>query len=1402
MNRKIKKLCFSVLLLLLCTIVSIVSVKEVKAIEYNENVFDVVIDEAESLTQTDLLDGLTDDDLVDVEIGDEKVSPDITDFKTYITSKDLTTSISSDVKKCLENIVPLCLTYTPGSWYYEGEEYSFYIETKEKQTLDDVDIDEDHIDFEMVSYFVSEVVIIDYDFGFNDSQEVISSSIDIFSRTFIWGLDINDNYSIVIHKKPNTDYLLKNVGFVHECWNEHSSNLGDINYDINEDLGPIIRATQLSFSGAMERSDFDQFTEMSKETLLFAIGQIPVLGTISSILDSAGKLVSIGDSDYIAVDYNKGATIDVGLTKSQQREEGVYTKIIHTAPFAIDMPSNAASLNKDLYINNNATFTSIFDDSLIEFRAKQTIVFNLCKSDSLSREYFYITKSGELIKDDGVICVDKFLKTSEKVMAEKKQILEIGENQGYLLKGDSEQDFSFIPKYNGTYTFDVDNNKVVSFIHNDVVETFTESFSKELKDGEEYYLKVKCVTDDNYPCIYNIGVAFSPNMALCGTNDLKFVSSSHEFLTIDFLEHAYYRFAITEEKCWLSLLDENFVIIDENTKEISIKLEGKKYYLKISSLEKLDCTISVKCTKEKKVSFVTNKEQTLNDYIYVSGSPIVLPNPNVPPGENFLGWWDNPDCFGEKITMYNIDNLNYADITLYAKWEYIVYKVIYHVNGGNAIETGYYNIVSGYNLYDSPTKEGCVFLGWYDLPDFSGETVTSIPIGSIGDKEFYAKWVYEKYNVFFSLDTTLVDRQEIVLESDQGIFYEDITQVNYGEIFVLPIAKTAGFTFLGWYNDDEQITMENGVAFSHYTYEHDIEVYPKWSKNSYIFKLWLNEENEYYFLPDGSLMNVGDVTTEDIFVEYKGLCINCLMSELINNSETSEFVLGNLYKPGKKYQYLIYNENDSSSIACWDTWCVDAPNGAEIVVYPHYVDEQYTLKFMRPDSKYFNLNNTEYEALPLFVEKNYKYRDEIVYPSDYSNFFWLDGIDFKYWAIDGEEPFNNQYISDLTVNYESDVTAVLVAIFDVEVYKITYGMDGGQFYTEDISLVVEEFTIFDEITLINPYKQYNVFGGWYADNVRIEKIARHTAKNINLVAEWNPYVYKVKYVLLDNSNEIKSSYEQSFIYGQNQLLEKCSFVKIGHTFSGWSLSPNGLIEYKDEQDVLNLTDKNGVTIEFYSVWKANRYNIICKNLMEYMTPSVKKYTYGEGLSTMPKLYRSDSTGADMTLEEIDMVYGWYEDISFTKQITSISSTAIGDVTIYAKYDYWLCEKDLEGSYTIDSKVESSPVIELGVYMGLYYDQAKTTTLNKIKIRLTFYYWEEDDGNQQLYVYEGSKVVDQITIDRTESVDDDGYNEDRTFLLDIDDYQDTNILYLKFGVTGWWGNTWHIENIHVEAWLVN
>lgn len=85
-------------------------------------------------------------------------------------------------------------------------------------------------------------------------------------------------------------------------------------------------------------------------------------------------------------------------------------------------------------------------------------------------------------------------------------------------------------------------------------------------------------------------------------------------------------------------------------------------------------------------------------------------------------------------------------------------KIYLKTNGGTVISDNIIEYQTGLGavLPTDVAKLGYTFAGWYEKSDYSGEKVTFIPAGSIGEKTFYAKW---NLNIKFSLvpaDTTVV----------------------------------------------------------------------------------------------------------------------------------------------------------------------------------------------------------------------------------------------------------------------------------------------------------------------------------------------------------------------------------------------------------------------------------------------------------------------------------------------------------------------------------------------------------------------------------------------------------------------------------------------------------------------
>ena len=160
----------------------------------------------------------------------------------------------------------------------------------------------------------------------------------------------------------------------------------------------------------------------------------------------------------------------------------------------------------------------------------------------------------------------------------------------------------------------------------------------------------------------------------------------------------------------------------------------------------------------------------LETYNYDNRDDIVPLNPLVPrdgvsedAGYRFEGWYDNQGFTGNPVTV--VPGGRTGDFTLYAKWNPCseegtewdetaqecvekVYHIEYVMNGGQ-LPDGENNresfTWSERNLREelhNPVKTDSVFGGWYDNPEFNGDTpVTVVPNGHTEDFTLYAKWI-------------------------------------------------------------------------------------------------------------------------------------------------------------------------------------------------------------------------------------------------------------------------------------------------------------------------------------------------------------------------------------------------------------------------------------------------------------------------------------------------------------------------------------------------------------------------------------------------------------------------------------------------------------------------------------
>ncbi len=171
------------------------------------------------------------------------------------------------------------------------------------------------------------------------------------------------------------------------------------------------------------------------------------------------------------------------------------------------------------------------------------------------------------------------------------------------------------------------------------------------------------------------------------------------------------------------------------------------------------------------------------------------------------------------------------------------YNVTLETNDGEFADpddnvTGY-DYGTAVSLPTGLTKTGHTFAGWYEDEQCEGDEVSEIGSDEVGDKQYYAKWTPETYEVMLNLnDGTLAEG-------------ENITSYTYGAAVPLPTPTKKGSTFAGWYADEqctgEKVTEIPANSTGEKTY------YAKWEVGKYTITYHLlggtleNPTNEYTY---------------------------------------------------------------------------------------------------------------------------------------------------------------------------------------------------------------------------------------------------------------------------------------------------------------------------------------------------------------------------------------------------------------------------------------------------------------------------------------------------------------------------------------------------------------------------
>jgi uncharacterized repeat protein (TIGR02543 family) len=182
------------------------------------------------------------------------------------------------------------------------------------------------------------------------------------------------------------------------------------------------------------------------------------------------------------------------------------------------------------------------------------------------------------------------------------------------------------------------------------------------------------------------------------------------------------------------------------------------------------------------VIYHENGGDDLRDTSFIAESGVIVLPAASRTGYTFAGWYDNVGLNGDAKTEVA---KSVGHKAFWAKWTVIEYTITYNKDAKfTTISDGKYTIENAVTL---PTVLG-YDIKWYDNATFTGATVTEIPVGSIGDKEFWLTSEPIPYTITYN-------------ESEVAAG----TYTTEAAVTLPALPTKTGFTFLGWYNNSRFI---------------------------------------------------------------------------------------------------------------------------------------------------------------------------------------------------------------------------------------------------------------------------------------------------------------------------------------------------------------------------------------------------------------------------------------------------------------------------------------------------------------------------------------------------------------------------------------------------------------------
>jgi uncharacterized repeat protein (TIGR02543 family) len=538
--------------------------------------------------------------------------------------------------------------------------------------------------------------------------------------------------------------------------------------------------------------------------------------------------------------------------------------------------------------------------------------------------------------------------------------------------------------------------------------------------------------------------------------------------------------------------------------------------------------------------------------IVTPGAKITKPADPSRTGYTLDGWYAD-DTF---TAAWDFDQTVSSDnITLYARWIATVYSISYTLNGGtqNPANPADYTIETPSVTLGAPTRTGYAFSGWFTNPSFSGPAVTTIPLGSIGDVDLYAKWTAINYSLTWN--------------RNGGSGDGNVTSYTVEETVSFANPSRTGYTFSGWY-DNASFT---GSAIAGITAGSigDRAYWAKWNIITYSISYTLNGGTQDPDNPANYTIETPTVTLDAptrTGYTFEGWYTNAALS----GPAVTTIPLGSY---GNKTFYAKW-EVITYTITCvlngGTDPAIDAAYTIESPPVPLHPSTRRGYDFMGWfDNAAFS--GSPITSIPTGSYGNRTYYAKwqvIVYsiaytlnggtqnpdnPADYT----VESADIVFsnptrrgYAFTGWYD-NSDFIGspDTGIPHDSIGNRVYFARWNLIVYRIAYELSGG---TNSHANPAEYTVVSSSIFFQDAERRGYAFEGWYDtpdfSGAPVTGIPHDSIGERTLWAKWEAIIYPIEYVLSGGENNADNPASYTVESPDIPLLNP---ERPGYSFAGW-----------------------------------------------------------------------------------------------------------------------------------------------------------------------------------------------------------------------------------------------------------